>query len=310
MRSDAPPPYTHQSTGGGVSNDELFRRQEELEKKAQELRRREEELERRQRSGGAPGSMPNNWPPVPAFIPVQPCFYQDIEVEIPVQFQRTVTLVYYVWLVYILALVVNVVASLLYMLFASGGVGVFILAVIQLVLLSPCSFLFWFRPVYKAFRNDSSVNFMVFFFAMAAQILISVLFVIGVWTVGITKLSPAFNNGGVIIGIFVAVATVVMVIAAGGQLGWISAFEAFPVSVFAGLIMLVSAIVFTAAFLGMVVSLIKVHRLYRGTGASFAKAQQEFSQGVMSDRGVQHAAGAATAAAAGYTVNQATGGRF
>uniref|UniRef100_A0A914VU77 Secretory carrier-associated membrane protein n=1 Tax=Plectus sambesii TaxID=2011161 RepID=A0A914VU77_9BILA len=277
MRSDAPPPYTHQSTGGGVSNDELFRRQEELEKKAQELRRREEELERRQRSGGAPGSMPNNWPPVPAFIPVQPCFYQDIEVEIPVQFQRTVTLVYYVWLVYILALVVNVVASLLYMLFASGGVGVFILAVIQLVLLSPCSFLFWFRPVYKAFRSDSSVNFMVFFF---------VLFIHSIFcfaqALGFTKYAC----------------------------GWISAFEAFPVSVFAGLIMLVSAIVFTAAFLGMVVSLIKVHRLYRGTGASFAKAQQEFSQGVMSDRGVQHAAGAATAAAAGYTVNQATGGRF
>lgn len=56
MRTDAPPPYTHQPSGG-VSNDELFRRQEELEKKAQELRRREEELERRQRAGGAPGKL-------------------------------------------------------------------------------------------------------------------------------------------------------------------------------------------------------------------------------------------------------------
>lgn len=72
--------------------------------------------------------------------------------EIPVQFQSTVRFVYYVFLTYVLALCINLIASLLYMLFAQGPIGIFFIAVVQLILFTPCSFLFWFRPVYKAFR--------------------------------------------------------------------------------------------------------------------------------------------------------------
>lgn len=52
----------------------------------------------------------------------------------------------------------------------------------------------------------------------------------------------------------------------------------------------------------------QVHRIYRSTGASFAKAQAEFAHGVMSNRTVQETAGNAAAAAARNAVNQSTSG--
>lgn len=44
--------------------------------------------------------------------------------------------------------------------------------------------------------------------------------------------------------------------------------------------------------------LLKVHRIYRSTGASFQKAQAEFAQGVMRNETVQNAAANAAAGAA------------
>lgn len=40
----------------------------------------------------------NNWPPLPSNFPVGPCFYQDFSVDIPVEFQKTVKLMYYLWM--------------------------------------------------------------------------------------------------------------------------------------------------------------------------------------------------------------------
>ncbi|KAI6182460.1 CPL domain containing protein [Aphelenchoides bicaudatus] len=290
---------TPQSTAINMSSDELFRQQEELRKREQDLQRRQQEFERRQNQtgGGSRSQNPHNWPPLPGtyvlaanllkdlsrwsrafirqvvfFINLYVKWLQDIDVEIPSQFQETVRLVYYVFLVYTLALTINVVASLFYFLFAGGGLGIFFLSCIQLILFTPCAFLFWFRPVYKAFRDDSSFNFMVFFFVLFFHSIFTL-----VQALGLSHYAC----------------------------GWSNTISVFSVSIFVGIIMLASALAFTASFGGMVVSLLKVHRLYRGAGFTLDKARKEFSDSVMSDRNVQSAVNQAGRAAANAAVNNA-----
>jgi hypothetical protein len=268
------------STTVNMSNDEIFRQQEELRRREAELQRRQQEFERRQNQGGAGtprGGQPHNWPPIPAYLPVEPCFYQDIDVEIPVQFQETVRLVYYVYLVYVMALLSNVIASLFYFIFGDGSIGIFFLAIIQTILFTPCSFLFWYRPLYKAFRDDSSFNFMIFFFVMFFHSIFCLIQALGFSTYAC---------------------------------GWTNAIPTFKKSIPAALIMLISAVSFTIAFAGMVFSLLKVHRFYRGAGFTVDKARKEFTDGVMSDQGVRNATNQAARAAANHAVNEAVSGRY
>lgn len=41
---------------------------------------------------------PNNFPPLPRFIPLKPCFYQDFETDIPDQHRTTTKRLYYLWM--------------------------------------------------------------------------------------------------------------------------------------------------------------------------------------------------------------------
>jgi len=50
---------------------------------------------------------------------------------------------------------------------------------------------------------------------------------------------------------------------------------------------------------------IQIHRIYRSTGASFAKAQQELAHGVLSSKTVQQTASNMAASAAQATVASA-----
>merc|ERR1711917_67675 len=157
---------------------DLLKRQEELERKEAELERRERQMNFLLQSSGA-NVQPNNWPPLPSWFPIKPCFYHDISLEIPLDFQKTVRYLYYLWMVYVVALFFNVLGNMTF----------------WLVIFSPCS-MCWYIPAYRAFKSDSSFNFFIFFFIFFFQICWLLLMVIGVpgmgfcgWTIAINALS-------------------------------------------------------------------------------------------------------------------------
>ncbi|KAL6461202.1 hypothetical protein MHYP_G00311680 [Metynnis hypsauchen] len=256
--------YGTQQSAVNATTADLLRKQEELERKAKELERRERELDSHARGTGS--SRQNNWPPLPSFCPVGPCFYQDINVEINQRFQRTVTIMYYFWMFSAGTLIFNLISCLaLFCVDVQNGVGLG-LAILWLVLFTPCSFVCWYRPVYKAFRSDSSFNFFAFFFIFFAQVILYIIMTIGI---------PGW-----------------------GFSGWIVGLYALKKKVAVGVIMLMNAVLFTAQAAMGVVMLKKVHSLYRQTGASFQKAQAEFATEVFSNQAVRQATANATASAA------------
>ncbi|XP_032325228.1 secretory carrier-associated membrane protein 5 isoform X2 [Camelus ferus] len=121
----------------------------------------------------------NNFPPLPKFIPLKPCFYQDFEADIPPQHLSMTKRLYYLWMLNSVTLAVNLVGCLAWLI-GGGGATNFGLAFLWLILFTPCSYVCWFRPIYKAFKTDSSFSFMAFFFTFMAQLVISIIQAVGI----------------------------------------------------------------------------------------------------------------------------------
>lgn len=249
--------YGTQKPTPGLTAD-LQRQQEELERKAAELDRKERAL---QNAAIGPGATVNNWPPLPSFCPVKACFHHDIKGDIPHDLQKTVTVMYYLWMMSAGVLFFNLLGSLAWFT-VNVDVGThFGLSILWLLLFTPCSFICWYRPVYKAFRSDSSFNFFSFFLVFFIQDIVFVLQSVGI---------PGW-----------------------GFCGWISSLSAMKSNLAVGVVMLVVSVLFTASAVMGIIMLKKVHSLYRRTGASFQKAQAELAAGVMSSPAMRNAAGAA-----------------
>lgn len=268
--TNQPPPYNMSAQQTATAAD-FQRRQEELERKAAELARREEELK-----SSSYNARVNNWPPVPGFLPCQPCFYQDINVDIPVEFQETVKRLYYLWLFHAILMIANIFGGTLLIFSGNDAKGsTFGLSLVYGVLFVPLSYLCWFRPAYKAFRSDSSFNFMMFFFIFFCQFLFSCFMALGIDSsggAGLIKTITTFQGDG----------------STGGDY-------------FVGFICLIIAVGFVLAALADFYMLTRIHGMYRSTGASISKAQAEFTSTVFSNETVRNAA--AQAAAAGVRNN-------
>uniref|UniRef100_A0A8I3PCX5 Secretory carrier-associated membrane protein n=1 Tax=Canis lupus familiaris TaxID=9615 RepID=A0A8I3PCX5_CANLF len=237
----------------------LLRQQEELDRKAAELERKEREL---QSTVASLHVRENNWPPLPFWCPVKPCFYQDFSVEIPADYQRICKMLYYLWMLHSVTLFLNLLACLAWFLVDSSKGVDFGLSILWLIMFTPCAFLCWYRPIYKAFRSDNSFSFFVFFFIFFCQIVIYIIQLVGI---------PGL-----------------------GDSGWIAALSTLKQDHLAvSIIMMVVAGFFTLCAVLSLFLLKRVHSLYRRTGASFQQAQEEFSQGIFSNRTFRSAASSA-----------------
>uniref|UniRef100_A0A3B3B957 Secretory carrier-associated membrane protein n=1 Tax=Oryzias melastigma TaxID=30732 RepID=A0A3B3B957_ORYME len=192
----------------------------------------------------------NNFPPLPKFLRIKPCFYQKIDEEIPAQYQQLVHRVFTLWIMYSGTLFLNVISCIAWWA-GGGGATNFGFSLLWLILFSPCSYTCWFRPLYKAFRADSSFNFMAFFFIFFLQCVLALIQTLG--------------------------------ISGWGTCGWIATVMFFSTNVGSAIVMLITALLFT------LVTLLMVHRLYRGGGGSLERAQEEWSTGLWKNAPVREA---------------------
>lgn len=174
------------------------------------------------RNSNSANARRNNWPPLPDKCCVQPCFYHDINIDIPSEFQKIVQNLYYLWIFYAGVMCINVIGGMLLM-FHQGNLTTFFLGLFYAVLFTPVSFLCWYRPAYKAFQNDSSANFMLFFFVFFFQFIIMVVQTIGLTnggTIGIIMAIEVFDGSviGTLLGIFCLSIAICYGIAAAGTL--------------------------------------------------------------------------------------------
>ncbi|KAF0290416.1 Secretory carrier-associated membrane protein 1 [Amphibalanus amphitrite] len=267
-----------------------------------------EQLQEALRSGQL-NARQNNWPPLPSFVPIGPCFYQDINVDIPLEFQRITRHLYYLWGLHSMVLLVNIIGGMA-MMIQFGQFSMFGLALLYFVLFTPASYVCWFRPIYKAFRSDSSFNFMVFFFVFFFQLMVSGVHAIGINNLGacgiingLSAISAGQTAGNYVVGVlalligigfaFVALCDFVLIVKVSGLAaaapGWAVAFSTYEESTALALLTTLIAMAFTGVTALCGILILRVHKIYRTTGASMSKAQAEFTSGVMRNETVQSA---------------------
>uniref|UniRef100_A0A0D9S580 Secretory carrier-associated membrane protein n=1 Tax=Chlorocebus sabaeus TaxID=60711 RepID=A0A0D9S580_CHLSB len=262
--------YSTQASAAAATA-ELLKKQEELNRKAEELDRRERELQHAALGGTARDHTLLRFAfsisPVKDSMKAQlPSFLCSAMFGELVTGPEGLLILSLCPLGSTLALLLNFLACLAsFCVETNNGAG-FGLSILWVLLFTPCSFVCWYRPMYKAFRSDSSFNFFVFFFIFFVQDVLFVLQAIGI---------PGW-----------------------GFSGWISALVVLKANTAVAVLMLLVALLFTGIAVLGIVMLKRIHSLYRRTGASFQKAQQEFAAGVFSNPAVRTAAANAAAGAA------------
>ncbi|XP_047317241.1 secretory carrier-associated membrane protein 3-like [Impatiens glandulifera] len=140
---------------------DLKKKEKQLQAKEAELRKREQELKRKEEAAARAGIVieNKNWPP---FFPI---IHHDIANEIPIHLQRLQYIAFTTLLGLVLCLLWNVIAVSVAWIkkVEDADVRIWFVAIIYFISGVPLAYVLWYRPLYKAFRNESALRFGWFF---------------------------------------------------------------------------------------------------------------------------------------------------
>ncbi|KAI8846778.1 scamp family-domain-containing protein [Chytridium lagenaria] len=136
------------------------------------LKYREAKLtEREQKLGGE--RLPN-WPPF------RPLIYHDIQKDIPEPAQKLVKRVYAGWFLNCIVYFINFIAAFALLTQKAEAAGTtFALALVIMCAGIPVSFVFWYRPLYKAVKHGTPTEYMFFMINYGIHLLMSLVLAIG-----------------------------------------------------------------------------------------------------------------------------------
>ncbi|KAK9714742.1 hypothetical protein RND81_06G116400 [Saponaria officinalis] len=185
------------------SGKDLKKKERELKAKETELRKREEALKRKEEAAQRAGIVVDkkNWPP---FLPI---IHHDIGNEIPIHLQRVCYTAFATLLGLTLCLTWNIVAVTTAWI-KGGDATIWFLAIIYFISGVPGAYVLWYRPLYRAFRTESAMNFGWFFLFYSIHILFVVFAAIAPPVVfkgkSLAGILPAVDliGGHVLVGIF------------------------------------------------------------------------------------------------------------
>lgn len=179
----APPaaenPYTYSGGYQGMTAEQLRQKEIELERREQELGRREQQLEYKERKVGELQvkleelDKPPNWP---SFRPI---IRMNIREDIPDKNKFLAKRGYFAWLLCTITYLFNIVAVLALVIVDPDRATDFGVGLAVGIIGPPVAFVFWYRPLYAALRRGRTIPFLFFFFCYTFHLACCIVYCIG-----------------------------------------------------------------------------------------------------------------------------------
>ncbi|PCH38004.1 scamp-domain-containing protein [Wolfiporia cocos MD-104 SS10] len=206
-------PSEHTSPGPSYPSPAHAARLEGLSQRERDLERREQELN--QRADHIRRFGRNNWPPF------YPLVYHSIQEEIPEPWRPLITRLYQLWFVLFGTLVINMVACIFVLTSGSSNGGSDLGSSIgYLLVITPLSFLLWYRPIYNGYMKEQALYYYLYFVFCGFHLVFSIYMILGIpgtGSAGLIQTIKMYARRAIVAGILGTIATVGWVVQGAGS---------------------------------------------------------------------------------------------